>query len=310
MIEKTISREFIKRWGNFYGRNITGRILRELGKSDPRILAPNTLYTSKRQLQENLENQGFRFATESPFNSLILDFEPFNIVATTEYLSGLFTIQSLTSLIPSKSLNPSHGSVVADLAASPGIKTCLLAELMKNTGTIYAIEKAKKRIPALKANLARMGIYNTVILNGDARSFPDLNIEVDHILLDAPCTGTGLKLRKNKRLERRVLNDVNRHAQTQREMLEEAWKQLKNHGTIVYSTCSLEPEEGEVQINNFIARHEGQIQVLPIGFKTGIPGNITRWNETLDSQIRNTRRIFPDQGMDGFFIALMEKVRA
>ncbi|MHA2095660.1 MAG: RsmB/NOP family class I SAM-dependent RNA methyltransferase, partial [Candidatus Hodarchaeales archaeon] len=271
---------------------------------------PNILYTSKAQLQEGLEKQGFRFISESPFNSLILDLEPFNVVATTEYLSGLFTIQSLTSLIPPRSLNPSPDSIVADLAASPGIKTCLLAQGMKNTGTIYAIEKSKKRIPALKSNLARMGIHNTVIMNGDARSFSELDIEVDHILLDAPCTGTGLKLGKNKRLEPRLLNDVNRHSLLQREMLDEAWKQLKINGTIVYSTCSLEPEEGEAQINDFLARHKEQVNVLPVSFNTGVPGNKTLWTKTFNSQISNTRRIFPSQGMDGFFITLMEKVRA
>ena len=308
MVETTISREFIERWKKFYGSKTTVKILSDLKQFDPRVLAPNILYTSKAQLQESLETQGFRFAVKSPFNTLTLEFEPFNIVATTEYLSGLCTIQSLTSLIPPNSLNPSPESLVADLAASPGIKTCLLAGLMNNTGTIFAIEKAKKRIPALKSNLARMGIYNTVILNGDARSFPELDIKVDHILLDAPCTGTGLKLKKNKRLERRLLNDVNRHALLQREMLDEAWKQLKVNGTIVYSTCSLEPEEGEAQINNFIARHKGQVNILPINFNTGIPGNNTLWTKTFDSQMSNTRRIFPSQGIDGFFIALMEKV--
>ncbi|MHA1978706.1 MAG: RsmB/NOP family class I SAM-dependent RNA methyltransferase [Candidatus Hodarchaeales archaeon] len=310
MEEKTISWKFIQRWKKFYGEMITRRMLSELKQSDPRILAPNILYTSKAQLQESLEKQGFRFISESPFNSLILDLEPFNVVATTEYLSGLFTIQSLTSLIPPRSLNPSPDSIVADLAASPGIKTCLLAQGMKNTGTIYAIEKSKKRIPALKSNLARMGIHNTVIMNGDARSFSELDIEVDHILLDAPCTGTGLKLGKNKRLEPRLLNDVNRHSLLQREMLDEAWKQLKINGTIVYSTCSLEPEEGEAQINDFLARHKEQVNVLPFSFNTGVPGNKTLWTKTFNSQMSNTRRIFPSQGMDGFFIALMEKVRA
>ncbi len=309
MAEQIISWEFKERWVNFYGKKVTERILRELKQSDPRIIAPNTLYTTRRQLQESLESQGFRFAPETPFNCLTLEFEPFNIVATSEYLSGLLTIQALTSLIPPKCLNPSSESVVADLAASPGIKTCLLAEVMENTGTLFAIEKAKKRIPALKSNITRMGIYNTFILNCDARSFPGLNVKVDHIMLDAPCTGTGLKLKKNKRLEPRILNDVTRQSVIQREILDEAWKQLKIDGTIVYSTCSLEPEEGEVQINNFLARHEKQVQVLPININIGNPGNLTRWTKVYDSQISNTRRIFPDQGMDGFFIALMKKVR-
>jgi len=310
MINSSISNEFIKRWENFYGIAQTQKILSALNQVDPRIIAPNTLYINIVQLKELLENRGFKFKVNESYSCLLTEYEPYNIVATPEYLAGLFSIQAMTSVIPPRILKPSSKAIVADLAASPGIKTCLLAELMKNTGTILAIEKAKKRIPALKSNLARMGIHNTVILNGDARQFPKLAIQVDHILLDAPCTGTGLKLRKNKRLERRVLNDVNRHSKIQREMLEESWKQLKLNGTLVYSTCSLEPEEGEGLINSFLTRHEDQVQILPLEFNMGIPGSKTKWIERCESQIKHTRRIFPDQGIDGFFIALMEKVKA
>ncbi len=310
MHEKSIPREFSDRWRRFYGEKPTRNILEILEHSDPRIIAPNLLYTTKPELKQSLEKQGFRFKSQSQLGCLILDFEPFSIVASKEYLSGQFTIQSLTSIIPPKSLNPLSDSLVADMTASPGIKTCLLASSMKNTGTIFAIEKSKKRIPALKSNLARMGVYNTIILNGDARSFPKLDIKVDHVLLDAPCSGTGLKLSKNKRLEPRLIKDIKRHSQVQKELLDKAWSQLRVNGTLVYSTCSLEPEEGEVQINEFLTRHDGEVRVLPIKINIGVPGSNTQWDTVYHSQISKTKRIFPSQGMDGFFVTLMEKVTA
>jgi 16S rRNA C967 or C1407 C5-methylase (RsmB/RsmF family) len=153
-----------------------------------------------------------------------------------------------------------------------------------------------------------MGVFNTIILNGDSRLFPKLNIKVDHILLDAPCSGTGLKLKKNKRLKPRILHDIHRHAEIQNDILEAAWKQLKVKGTLVYSTCSLEPEEGEVQISNFLSRHGKGVEILPINKVNGISGDKTIWKENLDPQVSKTKRIFPSQGMDGFFIALLKKV--
>jgi 16S rRNA C967 or C1407 C5-methylase (RsmB/RsmF family) len=181
---------------------------------------------------------------------------------------------------------------------------------MKNQGTILALEKSRKRLSALKANLARMGVNNTFIIHLDSIKFAQLHIPVSGILLDAPCSGTGLKLTKNKRLTTRIIDDVFRLASLQTQLLESAWQQLQEGGTLVYSTCSLEPEEGEVLINNFFSqRPPGEIELLPIPFDIGNPGNETRWYEPLSTPtLEYTRRIFPDVAVDGFFIALMRKV--
>ncbi|MFX0206549.1 MAG: RsmB/NOP family class I SAM-dependent RNA methyltransferase [Candidatus Hodarchaeota archaeon] len=242
------------------------------------------------------------------FNILIIKHEPFNIVSSPEYLTGYFSIQSLTSLIPPKCLQPNLNSLVADLAASPGIKTCLLAQKMENHGTIIAVEKSKSRVAALKANLARMGVWNAIVLNYDATLFPKLNTQADHILLDAPCSGTGLKTTKDKRIKPRKLKDVFRQAKKQKNLLESAWKQLKPNGTLVYSTCSLEPEEGEVQINEFLERHAEEVKLQPVPFNIGFPGNKTNWKIPLHHYLKNTKRIFPDIGCDGFFVAILKKV--
>ncbi|MCK4848345.1 MAG: RsmB/NOP family class I SAM-dependent RNA methyltransferase [Candidatus Heimdallarchaeota archaeon] len=302
------SKEFTKRWKRFYGKSQTIDILKALQRDDPKVLAPNILKIGKTELRENLEKVGFRFEDQDFDESLVLKREPFKIVSTPEYLAGLFSIQAQTSLIPPKSLNPTPGKIIADLAASPGIKTSILAQIMKNTGTIFAFEKSQRRLPALKANIARMGIFNTIILHCDALNISDLNTTVDHILLDAPCSGTGLKQGKNKRIEKRVIRDISRHANIQRQMLEKAWSQLKVEGTLVYSTCSLEPEEGEFQIDQFVEKHENEVEILSIPFKYGVSGIETKYQKTLNPQIINTRRIFPSLGLDGFFIALLKRV--
>jgi NOL1/NOP2/sun family putative RNA methylase len=309
MSNGTFSRELTKRWESFYGKDQTRDILSALRREDPKILTPNILRISKAELRENLEKVGFKFGDDQIFDeSLVLEQEPFKIVSTPEYLAGFFTIQAQTSLIPPKSLNPSPETIVADLAASPGIKTSHLAQIMRNKGTIFAFEKAQPRLSALRANIARLGVFNTIIVHCDALNISDLKVTFDHILLDAPCTGTGLKLRKNKRLKERVRSDIIRQANIQRNMLEKAWSRLKIEGTLVYSTCSLEPEEGELQISQFVEKYVNEVEILPIPFKYGTSGIKTKSKRTYDPQIINTRRIFPSPGMDGFFVALLRRV--
>lgn len=308
MSDNMIPVEFIERWEKFYGKSLAEIIINNLRQDDSRIIVPNLLKTQPSVLKLQLERKGFKFIVMNEFNGLTVKFEPFNIVSTPEYLSGMFSIQALSSLIPPLSLQPSPHSIVADLAASPGIKTCTLAQQMNNQGTILAIEKSKSRMPALKANLARMGVCNAIALNFDSRMFPELDIQVEHILLDAPCSGTGLKLVKNKRLGPRIVDDIFRLAKLQKILLEKAWELLKPKGTLVYSTCSLEPEEGEVQISKFLEQHKNNAVLLSIPFDIGTQGDQTNWDYPLHPQLTNTKRIFPKQGYDGFFTAVLKKV--
>ena len=153
-----------------------------------------------------------------------------------------------------------------------------------------------------------LALINTIILNFDSVMFPKLNISVDSILLDAPCSGTGLKLAKNKRIGSRMLKDIPRQVQRQKLLLDAAWSQLKPNGTLVYSTCSLEPEEGEVQISNFLDTYKNEAILLPITFNVGTPGDKTNWKSPLNPQLSKTLRIFPNLGYDGFFTAVVKKV--
>ncbi|MFW9853916.1 MAG: RsmB/NOP family class I SAM-dependent RNA methyltransferase [Candidatus Thorarchaeota archaeon] len=309
-VQKTIAHEFIKRWEFFYGKEGVQELIYQLRREDPRIITPNTLIINLHDLQRRLERQGFKFSTLPEYTALRVQYEPFNLVATPEYLGGWFSIQALSSLIPPRVLPLHKDTTIADLAAAPGIKTSLLAMEMKNRGTILALEKSKKRLSALKATLARMGVHNTFVINLDSTKFAQLRISVSGVLLDAPCSGTGLKFAKDKRLAPRILGDISRLASIQSQLLENAWQQLQEGGTLVYSTCSLEPEEGEVLIDEFISqRKPEEVELLPIPFQVGRPGTETHWYEPFSAPLlENTRRIFPDLGVDGFFIAMMRKV--
>ncbi|MHA1214048.1 MAG: RsmB/NOP family class I SAM-dependent RNA methyltransferase [Candidatus Hodarchaeales archaeon] len=307
-MEFDLDSSYSKRWELFYGKNKLSEILEALKQEDPRFIIPNSLKTNKNELKDLLSSKGFELSHVDNFDSLIVNYEPFNIVSTPEYLSGYFSIHALTSILPPSNFNLNPEDLVFDLAAAPGIKTGILAQRMSNKGIILAIEKSKARISALRANLSRLGISNTIILMFDSTRLPELKIKANHILLDAPCSGTGLKHTKNKRLRHRIKHDIIRHASLQSKLLESAWHQLKQGGTLIYSTCSLEPEEGEVQIDNFINKHENEAELLPLNCNLGNPGKDTKWIEPFRHNLKNTRRIFPGPGLDGFFIAALQKV--
>ena len=114
------------------------------------------------------------------------------IGATPEYMAGHYMLQSASSFLPCMALAPQDGERVLDVAAAPGGKTTYLAALMRNTGMIFANEFQKKRLSSLVANLQRMGCTNATVCNYDGRQLPKVLGHVDRVLLDAPCSGTGV----------------------------------------------------------------------------------------------------------------------
>ncbi|NHJ02080.1 MAG: RsmB/NOP family class I SAM-dependent RNA methyltransferase [Candidatus Heimdallarchaeota archaeon] len=303
LVNGSMNKAFVERWEKIYGVEQTKLIIKRLKGSDPKIITPNKLKISLIELKNRLMPRGFKFKALPQWNSLIVRYEPFSIVSSLEYLSGLFSIQALTSLIPPLVLAPKSNSVVGDLSAAPGIKTCLLAQEMENTGILIAIEKSKHRLSALKSNITRMGVLNSIILHYDSTRLSKLSLKFDHILLDAPCSGTGLKLSKDKRMSPKTIKDIGKHTRIQNTLLENAWMTLKDEGTLVYSVCSLEPEEGEIQVDKFLDQHpEAKILALPIE-----EGESREGLADIKPDLRNTRRFFPQPGYDGFFLALLQK---
>lgn len=114
------------------------------------------------------------------------------IGATPEYLAGHYMLQSASSFLPVLALSPQMNERVLDLSAAPGGKTTYIAQLMKNSGVIFANDNSKEREKALFFNLQRLGVTNTVITNYDGRKFPKVMRNFDRVLLDAPCTGLGI----------------------------------------------------------------------------------------------------------------------
>jgi len=172
----------------------------------------------------------------------------------TEHALGYFYVQEAASMIPPIVLNPKPNEFILDIAASPGSKTSQIAQYMKNTGILIANDYQYKRMKPLDLNLQRMGISNSIITLMQGRFFK--GFEFDKALVDAPCSGTGAIRKSFKTLLIWNPNMVRRIASTQRQLLDTAFNNLKPNGTIVYSTCTLEPEENEATVSYLLEKYD------------------------------------------------------
>ncbi|MHA1303697.1 MAG: RsmB/NOP family class I SAM-dependent RNA methyltransferase [Candidatus Heimdallarchaeaceae archaeon] len=228
---------------------------------------------------------------------------PVPIGATPEYLNGFYMLQGKNSLYPPRILNPQPGEIVGDFAAAPGGKTTHLAQLMKNKGTIIALEVSKKRCRALSSNLSRMGVKNTIVLNMDASEVKRMNIQFDRILLDAPCSGSGVIVSDPSRKSSKSETDLLNYQKLQTKLLCRAVETLKPGGSIVYCTCSLEPEENELVLTSVLEQYD--LELLPINIVAD-PGLSEFQGYTFHQDLKKAVRLYPHKtGGEGFFIAKM-----
>jgi len=262
----------------------------------------NVMNTKKADVIKRLEALGIEFE-KIPFleNGYWICKSKFSVGAISEYLLGLYSIQETAAQIPATLFTDLEDKIVLDACAAPGGKTVQLADLMQNTGAIVALDVKKQRLPALSNQLERCHVKNTIIYNLDARQAPRLKITFDRILLDVPCSGNFAT--DKDWFSRRTIKDVEKNAKLQREILTEAAEVLKDGGEIVYSTCSLEPEENELNMEWTIKNLNLQVEKINC-YGEKAPTNI--FGKQLDSSIENCRRIWPGQ-TQGFFVCKIKK---
>lgn len=216
--------------------------------------------------------------------------------ATAEYLLGLYSIQEAAAQIPVSLFTNLKGKKVLDASAAPGGKTVQLADYMENTGAIVAIDINKRRLTALSNHLERCHVVNTVVYQLDARNALKMGYKFDRVLVDAPCSGNFAS--DPDWFKNRTMQDVERNARTQREILAKAVDCLNPKGEIVYSTCSLEPEENELNIDWAIKNLDIQIEQINC---LGEKGLTNVFGKQLDPSIELCRRFWPNE-TQGFFV--------
>lgn len=278
-----------------------------------RSLRVNTLKISVPELKERLEAQGWRLEPV-PWckEGFFIDHESGrrDTGNTIEHQLGYFYIQEAASMIPPLALNPKPGEIVLDMAASPGSKTSQMAQMMENKGVIVANDTVAIRLAPLSANLGRLGINNTLITLMKGQQFSKWKEQFDKILIDAPCSGSGTIRKSVKTLTIWNPNMLKRISTVQKELIQAAFNALKPGGEMVYSTCSLEPEENEAVVSWLLGRNENAQLVdfsLP-GLKKSLA--VTSFEgEEYHKDIQKTCRLWPqDNDTEGFYVSKIRKI--
>ncbi|EGI59318.1 Putative ribosomal RNA methyltransferase NOP2 [Acromyrmex echinatior] len=278
----------------------------------PMTIRANTLKTRRRDLAEALINRGVNLDPIGKWTKigLVVYSSQVPMGATPEYLAGHYMIQGASSFLPVMALDPKENERILDMCAAPGGKASHIAAIMKNTGTLFANDLNKERLKAVVGNFHRLGIVNCVICSYDGRKFPTIIKGFDRVLLDAPCTGTGVVAKDPSVKANKAEVDIQRCCTLQRELLLAAIDcvnaRSESGAIIVYSTCSILPEENEWIIDYALKKRD--VKLLPTDLEFGTDGFTSYRQYRFHPSLKLTKRFYPHvHNMDGFFVAKLKK---
>jgi NOL1/NOP2/sun family putative RNA methylase len=299
----------IDRYIQFLGLEQTKQFLIANEKPLKPSIRVNTLKITVDRLKDRLENKGFQLELSKWFSyAFIVNSAPYNLGATHEFLQGYYYLQNIASMLPASILNPNSNDVVIDMCAAPGSKATHLAQIMKNGGILILIDFNLKRIPALAINLRRLGITNSIVMNYNSTDLSNLNLKADKILLDVPCTGEGLIRQDPKRKRSKKLNDIEKMAQIQKSLLKSGLNALKVGGKLLYSTCSIAPEENELVINDILHNMQ-DYRIIELPDQYGVNGLTEIYGKELNNELKFSQRLYPHlHDTIGFFFCLIKRI--
>lgn len=279
--------------------------MEESEKKRPLVIRINPLITRKKEVMQKLSSRGVDMEIiEWCDDALIIFNSSVPIGATPEYLAGYYMIQGASSMLSVLNLDIKENLKVVDMCSAPGGKSTHISGLMNNTGVLYANDISDDRIPALRSNLLRMGVENCIVVNMDARK---LNVGiVDRVLLDAPCSGTGVISKDPSVKMSRTESDIRKTVFKQKELILKAFDMLKKKGIMVYSTCSVLVKENE-EVVSYLLSKRPNAKVIECEVDVGKPGFPTFRGTAYHPSMSLTRRIYPHvHNMDGFYYAKIQ----
>jgi 16S rRNA (cytosine967-C5)-methyltransferase len=294
VIEGSHPRWLVARWVGRWGVDETQRLLDANKREAPLVARP--YHVVREQLEARLESAGIH-VSEAPLarDSIVLSSQVSSFTELGPFRQGLFHLQDPASTLVTQYACVPTGATVADLCSAPGGKS---VELSRGAAHVFSSDLSFARVQRVVENARRLEIDSLNVYVADAR-FPAIR-PVDLVLVDAPCTGTGTFRRHPDARWRLKISDIAVMAATQRSILRAAASVVKPGGLLVYSTCSLEPEENDEQIDHFLANNPGwRVDPPPEG---AIPSAV------LDG---GRLRVLPQQhGTDGAFAARLRRVAA
>lgn len=304
------------------------QVFRTFLEERPSTFRVNYLKTDLRTLRDGLRDQNilYRDAPNVPGAFILTKTTLRQLQETPEYKNGHIYVQNLSSMIPVFELlsgyldftktfplepNPCRGIKILDLCSAPGGKTMHIASLTGGRAEIVAVEKDKPRFFKLRANLEMQGAISKVqtILDNGAATFKDFEEQFDLVLVDAPCScESGFDVNTPRSYSYWSRHKVQECRDKQKRLIFSGIRCLKPGGTLVYSTCTISPEENEFVIDWALKRFpECRMETLRWqhqGFRKGI----TDWGEKpFNPDVAKARRVFPDALYESFFVAKIKK---
>lgn len=288
--------ELVKKWCDDFGFDFTKELLCEMNKDSKITLRVNTLKTTAKELAE--KNENFKI---SPLYEDALVCDGFDVGNSDIYKNGEVIAQDISAMMASVVLSPKSGDRVLDICAAPGGKTTHIAQLMENKGEVIACDVHEHKIKLIEENKNRMGLEIIKPRQMDATKLnPDFIEKFDKVLADVPCSGYGIIKRKpDIKWKNENLDDILKIA---KEILTNSSKYVKIGGELVFSTCTINREENEDRLKQFLKDNEN---FETVDITDYIPLEL-RHETTKDGYVT----FYPNtDSVDGFFIAKMKRCK-
>ncbi|MDI3316420.1 MAG: 16S rRNA (cytosine(967)-C(5))-methyltransferase RsmB [Bacillota bacterium] len=286
-----------RRWVERYGGEEAERLMRTMNVPPPLTVRLNRLRARPQEALERLRAAGLE-ARAGRYEPQALEVRGAAPRELPGWEEGWYQVQSEASILVGRTVGARPGERVLDVAAAPGGKSTHLAEQMEDRGLVLAVDVDARRLGRVEENARRLGLRSIRVLAEDARHLAE-RLEAasfDRLLVDAPCTGTGVLNRRAEARWRKRPQDVGRAARLQAEILDGVAPLLRRGGTLVYSTCTLEPEENRETVESFLRRWPGyRWDPLAPWLPPALAGRVEREGEI---------QFLPQRdGLDGHYIA-------
>ena len=225
--------------------------------------------------------------------------------------NGAVYVQNAASWLPVLALDPQPGEAILDVCAAPGGKASHIAALTNNQADLTVNDNSRARLAKMRANLERLGVQADYTLFDASQLSRKLEgQQFDKILLDAPCSGEGLmRYGRDKDFATWSVAHIKRLQSLQKQIILQAWQLLKPGGTLVYSTCTMAPEENEAVVD-YLLRKRADAALGPLQFDlpNRVP-SIAEWNaRPYTSEVQGCLRLAPSQNVEAFFVAKFTKL--
>lgn len=289
---------FIRMIYKQYGEENGRKILAGLNATPKVTVRVNASKGEYDEVFERLEEMGYDVEEGYACPEAIIIKGGSSIENNELFREGLITVQDESAMLVSPLLDLNPGDVALDLCAAPGGKTTHIAELLENEGKVYSFDLHENKLSLINENLERLGLNNVEVEAMDATKLNSKYVAcADKVLIDVPCSGLGI-IRKKPEIKwnksRKALKDL---VPTQREIMENAWAYLKNGGTMIYSTCTLNTEENQDNVEWFLNKYkDAKVEKIYLG-------NMDNFIYNNDGSLT----ILPNEYMDGFYIAKISK---